>query len=134
MTTAKEIKCRGKIINSFIAGQWHYGYYVKTNRNGITRHYICSIDEADYEVDPKTVGEFTGAVDIDGKEIYDGDIVKSDRHTLTVEWRAGWLGFRLVGEGFNFLLNQLFMENFKIIGNKFDNPELLNNGENNERN
>lgn len=60
--------------------QWVYGYYLQ-NR-GV--HSLCPDEFAkgknwdDYEVDPDTVGQFTGLTDMNQREVYEGDIVKLD--------------------------------------------------------
>lgn len=65
----REIKFRARQLNG---GEWVFGYYL-VDANG--RHCIGTRDNC-YEVVPDTVGQFTGLLDNNGKEIYEGDIIR----------------------------------------------------------
>ena len=77
----REIKFRGKSIDT---REWVYGYYIKSGPDfhGGERHCIATPGTvADYaglkfiQVDPKTVGQFSGVPDMNGREIYEGDLI-----------------------------------------------------------
>lgn len=120
----REIKFRGKSIKT---GKWHYGSLLTTN-NGWA--FITDM-LPNNEVKPATVGEFTGFKDIDGNEIYEGDIIQNDAHPDTIERVFMYDGCWSVGfyhDEANPLAWTLENAPFKVIGNMHDNPKLLEGG------
>ena len=76
-------------------------------------------------VSPDTVGQFTGLTDKNGVEIYENDILKSNSgfHCLVkfCEKSAGFIFTPTKSDWCNFSKENIF----EVVGNIFDNPELL---------
>jgi len=122
------IKFRGKLkLNK----QWIFGGYLAPDQLG---GFWEDGKLWTAEVYPETVGQFTGFKDIDGKEIFEGDIIQNTEHTeliYCVEMIGGcWsVDYQDDGDFECVVLNWLLsMAPFKVIGNIHDNPELLEGG------
>ena len=119
----REIKFRGKYGNN----PWLYGSLVTKNRNnnGIQeRNSSVTI-----LVDDGSIGQYTGMKDSTGKEIYEGDIVRTsdnDDELAVVEWDDEDLRFTVThGNVVNGLGEGYYSREVEVIGNMYDNPELL---------
>lgn len=133
----REIKFRGKFK---FDGSWVYGYLRRGE--GLDHDIIETPTGLGSDVDPKTVGQFTGLKDKNGVEIFEGDIVKEK----AVHFRKGKPSisreiYRLIAwhDGSFHISNsrrrvastpvlsspKAFRANMEVIGNIFSNPDLL---------
>lgn len=71
------------------------------------------------EVDPATVGQFTGLLDKNSKEIYEGDIVDCDEELGKVHFDDGsfWIAF----DGWTNTMNEFYSRELEVIGNIHEN-------------
>lgn len=149
----RTIKFRGETLNK----KWVYGnllYYTnrfesneKNNGYIIVTDYKSKSDNSFKIVIPETVGLFTGLHDKNGKEIYDGDILRGDEYPyncdgvdnyfVEIVWADNVCGFYRIthkkpnstvsgiSHGNWSELDEEDIKSFEVIGNIHDNPELL---------
>ena len=122
--TMREIKFRGY---QPATKKWIYGGGVRSDYERIYQQHPLD-EEACWciIVDPASVGQYTGKCDRLQCEVYEDDIVRDELGSIgVVIFMEGMFAVDF-GEGIELQeLNTGILEVCEIIGNRFDNPELL---------
>lgn len=134
--TMREILFRGKRTDN---GEWETGSLVII-RDGCSDKEVFIADKmTGYHtpVIPETVGEFTGVTDKNDRKIFERDIVKRGDRIWIIEYDVKCAQFVMktfTERGVFFIrsFDLIPSEWCEVIGNKFDNPELLEGGNDNE--
>ena len=124
----REIKFRGMNL----CGEWVYGD-LRHDRmcmpDGKLQKYISVCGEP---IHPKSVGQFTGLKDCEGREIYEGDIVRFELPPMVLTNEKTTVGavvyeygqFLVIIHAMRFTIFSV-INDCTVIGNIHDNPELL---------
>lgn len=117
----REILFRGKATTGFYARHFVFGYLVKDfwHQGDCGIHPIYKEQGGYIEVDPETVGQYTGLTDKNGKKIFEGDVVKVEGKPYEVKYMLGQF---FVGINMPIAYKRFDCE---VIGTIHDNPELL---------
>lgn len=126
----REILFRGKHMhvcpeNKHLDGTWVEGYLEDENH--------INDGKCEFLIDPGTICRYTGLTDKNGQKIWENDILEGhlddkfpeDVTREKVIWHES--GWKTEEPGCNDkeYLDEFDTENFEVVGNVFDNPELL---------
>jgi uncharacterized phage protein (TIGR01671 family) len=120
------------------ATEFRFGSYLKTDGDKVFIGWRNEDGWFEDEVDPETVGEYTGLTDKNGVEIFEDDIVKeiyTDHEEVgVVEYSLDRFGVRLphIEGRLDSALPQTYCY-IEVIGNRFNNPELIKGNQLNAR-
>jgi hypothetical protein len=118
----REILFRGKRVDN---GDWVEGFLVV---GAFEPEWYCIFnkDRKFHQVEPESVGQFTGLLDKNGKRIFEGDLFMNGQSLRVIEFHNG--NYTCIkpdrSEG---ILLSFIVNNPKntVIGNIHDNPELI---------
>lgn len=136
----REILFRGKRVDN---GEWVYGSLLNPYRKKpLIAHYENGQEILGYtvEVIPDTVGQYTGLKDKNGKRIFEGDILiyvvdgeydVNEKYLVVFDDDEAAFRTKFYCEGKYMCYEDIIpCENFEIIGDIHDNPELLEGEDN----
>ena len=134
----REILFRGKRTDN---RQWVYGYLA--NGDTIANCYD-GFHSNTYKIDPATVGQYTGTIDPNGRQVYEGDIIgytnfETDKTNIfgVARWSKVGCFYINCHSLYNYNIDDPgnaignMMPSHKsltVIGNIHDNPDLIKQG------
>lgn len=126
----REILFRGKHMhvcqeNKHLDGTWVEGYLEDENH--------INDGKCEFLIDPETICQYTGLTDKNGKKIWENDILEGhlddkfpeDVTREKVIWHESGWKTEEPGCVDKEYLDEFDTENFEVVGNVYDNPELL---------
>ena len=117
----REVKFRGLDVAN---GEWIYGSLVKVYENyhileeGETQAHEYNMVEED------SIGEYTGLKDMNGKDVYEGDVLEFEKGEF-IYLDYDTKNKKLVIINLTGTKDNIFTNFAKIIGNFYENKELL---------
>lgn len=111
-------KDNGEWVEGYLYGIWERRYILWGMTNDIPNMV---------EVDQETVCQCTGLQDKNGELIWENDIVivPSDEEPCLLEWEDGDGCWSMKQDGTVYTFDNFWSNEVEVIGNTFDNPELL---------
>lgn len=130
----REILFRGKDFSGTLSHPWIFGSLDTTEKEYPSIIYLDRFgNRCRVFVDPKTVGQYTGLTDKNGNKIFEGDILKNIESDEIIYICYSGCSFRysynnsIYGYGVDDIEEGILTDEFEVIGNIHDNPELLLN-------
>lgn len=125
----RKILFRAKGNKKYNSGGWYFGRGIGKDADG---DYYIQDNSCRSTIIPETLCQYTGLTDKNGTKIFESDIVKTKYGRIClVLWLMsdcfmGWDLIPLENKNKAPSITDLFhSRNLEIIGNKFDNPELM---------
>lgn len=146
----RKISFKGKRVDN---NEWEYGYLCRYGFAGKEKYYIIPYYASDLygiEVDPETVSQYTGLTDNNSKKIFVNDVLeiiskiriwdddtfdyanveRTDLAIVLDDEKTGGYRLKVYHKGnykriSKFSFNHLIYYKAKIVGNIYDNPELI---------